>query len=88
MITIGRGSSRPASSIPIPGTSHATAISAGNCVTAANTHPGSHHPRCDRRRTVAAADTNGAAKMAGADSTLVAVCAPVTASSPFSSEFS
>ena len=82
MISIGRGSSRPASSVPIPGTSHATAISAGNWVTTANTHPGSHHKRCDRRRTVAAADTSGAG------STLVATRAPVSAPSPFSSEFS
>ena len=88
MISIGRGSSLPASSVPIPGTSHATAISAGNWVTAANTHPGSHHKRCDRRRTVAAADTSGAARMAGADSTLVAVRAPVSVPSLFSSVFS
>ena len=39
MITIGSGSSRPASSIPIPGTSHATASSAGASVTAAKAHP-------------------------------------------------
>ncbi len=42
MITIGTGSSRPASNIPIPGTSHATASNAGATVTAANTHPDSH----------------------------------------------
>ena len=44
MITIGTGSSRPASSIPIPGTSHATASNAGATVTAAKTHPGSPLP--------------------------------------------
>ena len=49
MITIGTGSSRPASSIPVPGTSHATASSAGASVTAAKTHPGSHDHRCASR---------------------------------------
>ena len=44
MITIGTASSRPASSIPVPGTSHATASSAGATVTAAKAHPGSHPP--------------------------------------------
>ena len=39
MIVIGAGDSRPASKIPIPGTSHATASSAGACVTAAKAHP-------------------------------------------------
>ena len=43
MISNGIGSSRPTSSIPVPGTSQAIASNAGNCVTAANTHPGSHH---------------------------------------------
>jgi hypothetical protein len=41
MITIGTGSSRPASNIPIPGTSHAAASNAGATVTAAKTRPGS-----------------------------------------------
>jgi hypothetical protein len=49
MIAIGRGSSRPASSIPVPGISHATASTAGACVTAANSQPGSHHKRCASR---------------------------------------
>jgi hypothetical protein len=41
MITIGSGSNIPASNIPVPGTSHATASSAGACVTAAKAHPDS-----------------------------------------------
>ena len=50
MITIGSGSSRPASSIPIPGTSHATASRAGACVTAAKAQPGGQgHQRASRR---------------------------------------
>ena len=49
-MTIAIGSSRPASSIPIPGTNHATASSAGACVTAAKAHPGSQgrHRRTSR----------------------------------------
>ena len=39
MITIGTGSSRPASNIPIPGTSHATATNAGATVTAGKNPP-------------------------------------------------
>ena len=39
MIVIGSGDSSLASKIPIPGTSHATANSAGACVTAAKAHP-------------------------------------------------
>ena len=60
MITIGSGSSRPASSIPVPGTSHAIASSAGAIVTAAKAHPGSHHHRCASRPPARGgpADTN------------------------------
>ena len=57
MITIGTGSSRPASNIPIPGTSHATASNAGATVTAAKTHPGSHGRSSARRSPRVAART-------------------------------
>ena len=40
MITTGRASSRPASSKPVPGNSHATATSAGATVIAAKARPG------------------------------------------------
>ncbi len=42
MMSIGTGSSRPASSIPVPGSSHATASSAGAWVIAANIQPATH----------------------------------------------
>jgi hypothetical protein len=49
MISIGGGSSRCASSRAVPGTSHATASSAGASVTAAKIQAGSHHQRRGRR---------------------------------------
>jgi hypothetical protein len=45
MIAIGNGSSRPASNMPIPGTSHATASRDGVSVTAAKVQPGRHGHR-------------------------------------------
>ena len=55
MISIGTGSSRPASSIPVPGTSSAIASRAGAIVTTANARPGSHHHRSASRTPSAAA---------------------------------
>ena len=71
MITIGSGSSRPASSIPAPGISHATASTAGACVIAANTQPGSHHKRCaSRAPRTAAAEQSASSPPAAARATL------------------
>src|SRR6185437_4297252 len=69
MITIVNGSSRPTSSITVPGTSQAIASSAGASVTAANNHPGSHHTRRYRRRAADAAEATGTARTAVADRT-------------------
>src|SRR5215469_14144247 len=87
MISSGSASSRPVSSIPVAGTSQAIANSTGSWVTAANTHPGSHHQRRDRRRTAAAAEISGAST-AGADRALVDARSPVTAPPPSPFELS
>src|SRR6516162_825381 len=95
MITNGTGSSRPASSIPAPGTSQAIASSAGSWVIPANKRPGSHHQRRYRRRVADAAEATGAASEAtGATSTagegrnLVTVRAPLSGPLLFPSSLS
>src|SRR6516162_4738810 len=78
MISNGSGSNRPASSITVPGTSHAIASSAGNWVTAANAHPGTHHQRWYPRLTADAAEAIGTDNAPGADRTAVTARVPLT----------